>query len=151
MGLFDWFFAFCAKRAFNQVDADNNGRLDTIEVEVAVLHVYNIVNKRLPGWQDPPSSDEIKKAVQMYGEGSGFLDEATFVAFSRSIVKNGPDTFFRRVGTNAVLKTGVMPGITYLIKKHAGEVLRISGVPNVVLSPAIGVISGAIRGLLPIG
>ncbi len=31
-----------------------------LQVEVAILHLYNIINRRLPGWQDPPSSKEIK-------------------------------------------------------------------------------------------
>mmetsp|Transcript_11196 Transcript_11196/g.33582 ORF Transcript_11196/g.33582 Transcript_11196/m.33582 type:complete len:152 (+) Transcript_11196:298-753(+) len=151
MGLFHWFFVWVAKRAFHRVDADKNGRLDPIEVEVAVLHVYNIINKRLPGWQDPPSSKEVKKAVQVFGGGAGFLDEGQFVEFARTLVKNGPDTFFRRVGTNAVLRTGVMPGITYMVKKYAGEMLRVQNVPAVVLAPALGVLTGSIRGLLPFG
>lgn len=151
MGIFDWFFAFCAKRAFQQVDSDGNGKLNTSEVEVAILHVCNVVNKRLPGWQDPPSTRDIKRAVDAFGQGLGFLDEKTFVEFSKSLIKNGPSQFFKRVGTNAVLKTGVMPGITHLIKKHAGNALRISGVPDVVLAPAISALTGVARGLLPFG
>jgi len=149
MGLFDWFSAFCAKRAFQQVDADGNGRLDVTEVEVAILHVYNVINKRLPGWQDAPSTADIKSAVHTFGKGIGYLDEAMFVSFAKSVVKNGPDQIFKRVGTNAVLKTGVMPGITHLVKKHAGGFLKINGVPNVILSPAIGALSGVVRGFLP--
>ncbi len=33
---------------------------DRLQVEVAVLKMYNIVNKRLPSWQDPPSSSKIR-------------------------------------------------------------------------------------------
>ena len=32
-------------------------------------------------------------------------------------VRTGPDTFFRRVGTNAMLRTAVQPGITWAIKQ----------------------------------
>ncbi len=31
--------------------ADKNQRIDPLEVEVAILQLYMIVNKRLPGWQ----------------------------------------------------------------------------------------------------
>jgi hypothetical protein len=34
--------------------------VQAIEVELAILHLYNLINKRLPGWQDAPSRDEIK-------------------------------------------------------------------------------------------
>ena len=30
------------------------------QVEVAVLKMYNMINKRLPSWQDPPSSSKIR-------------------------------------------------------------------------------------------
>jgi len=33
--------------------------------------------------------------------------------------------------------------------QYAGQALRVSGVPAVVLAPAIGVVGGAVRGLLP--
>ena len=32
-------------------------------------------------------------------------------------VRTGPDTFFRRVGTNAMLRTAVQPGVTWAIKQ----------------------------------
>jgi hypothetical protein len=35
--------------------------------------------------------------------------------------------------------------------QFAGEALKVSGVPSVVLAPAIGTIVGAARGLLPWG
>jgi hypothetical protein len=150
MGLFNWFFTWVARRAFRKVDHDGNGKLDPIEVEVAILQLYNVINKRLPGWQDPPSSRDIKKAMDVFGAG-GMLDEAQFVLFARDLVKSGPDAFFSRVGRQAVLRTGILPGVTYAVKRYAGEALKVSGVPSVVLAPAIGTIVGAARGLLPWG
>lgn len=47
-------------QVFTKVDYNRNGLIEPLEVEVAVLNLYNIVNKRLPGWQDPPSRDEIQ-------------------------------------------------------------------------------------------
>ena len=37
-----------------------------IGAQVAVLNLYNIVNKRLPGWQDPPTRARIKAALLEY-------------------------------------------------------------------------------------
>ncbi len=31
--------------------------------QVAILHLYNVVNKRLPGWQEPPTRVRIKAAL----------------------------------------------------------------------------------------
>lgn len=45
---------------FDKVDYNNNGMIEPLEVEVAILSMYNIVNKRLPGWQDPPTRDAIQ-------------------------------------------------------------------------------------------
>jgi hypothetical protein len=36
---------------FEKVDYNKNGLIEPLEVEVAILSLYNIVNKRLPGWQ----------------------------------------------------------------------------------------------------
>lgn len=47
-------------QVFDKVDYNKNGLIEPLEVEVAVLSLYNIVNKRLPGWQDPPTRDEIQ-------------------------------------------------------------------------------------------
>ncbi len=33
---------------------------------MAVLNLYNVVNKRLPGWQDPPTRARIKAALLEY-------------------------------------------------------------------------------------
>lgn len=150
MGLFHWFFRFCARRAFSQVDRDNNGRLDHVEVELAVLHLYNVINKRLPGWQEPPSSKQIKTSMEVFSGGAAHLDCEQFILFAHDLVKSGPDVFFARVGRQAVLRTGILPGFTWGLKKIAGEVGGLNRVPAVVLAPAIGTVVGAIRGLLPV-
>jgi len=52
------FRKMCA-RIFKSVDRDHSNSLSQIEIEVAVYQLYNIINKRLPGWQDPPSRVDI--------------------------------------------------------------------------------------------
>ena len=47
-------------QVFDIVDANHNGTIEDIEVEVAILQLYNRVNKRLPGWQDPPNRETIR-------------------------------------------------------------------------------------------
>jgi hypothetical protein len=38
-----------ALQVFKKVDYNKNGQIEPLEVEVAILSLYNIVNKRLPG------------------------------------------------------------------------------------------------------
>lgn len=60
MGLFSWLFRWMCKRVFDRVDYNKNGRIEALEVEVAILQLYNQINKRLPGWQNPPTRDQIQ-------------------------------------------------------------------------------------------
>ena len=39
---------------------------------MAILSLYNVINKRLPGWQDPPTRDAIQAAVQ------SLMDDGTY-------------------------------------------------------------------------
>lgn len=41
----------------------------------------------------------------MHADGNGTLEPAEFVEFARSIMKNGPDMFFSRVGKQAAVNT----------------------------------------------
>lgn len=59
---------------------------------------YNLVNKRLPGWQEPPSRELIRQSFRVFdADMSGQLDEKEFVQFANSLMRNGPDAFFARV------------------------------------------------------
>ena len=40
-----------------------------------------------------------------------------FYLFTKDMVHSGPDTFFKRVGTSAVLRTAFIPGVTHLLQK----------------------------------
>ena len=62
-----------------------------------MLHLYNLVNKRLPGWQDPPTRDAIQAALREYdADGNGKLSEPEFEKFAASLLHAGPDMFFAR-------------------------------------------------------
>lgn len=80
--------------------------------------LYNLINKRLPGWQDPPKRAEIMNALRAYDEdGNGTLDEKEFELFARSLMKTGPDAFFARVGKSAVVQTAFLPAAAAAVQK----------------------------------
>lgn len=59
-----------------QVDYNKDGRLEPLEVEIAILKMYNVINKRLPGWQNPPTRPQIQAALKIFDEdGNGALDK----------------------------------------------------------------------------
>jgi hypothetical protein len=42
MGVFSGIWAWMCRRAFNKVDYNKDGRIDSLEVEVAILSLYNV-------------------------------------------------------------------------------------------------------------
>jgi len=123
-------------------------------VEVAILSLYNIVNKRLPGWQDPPTRDAIQAALKAFDDDhNGALDEPEFERFAKSLMKTGPDVFFARLGKQAVVTTTLLPALSMGVKNASKQVPgleSVGDVPLAVLAPALGVIFNAIRALIPV-
>jgi Ca2+-binding EF-hand superfamily protein len=63
-------------RCGGQVDYNNDNKLEELEIEIAILKIYNLINKRLPGWQNPPTRDQIKAALKVFDvDGNGYLDK----------------------------------------------------------------------------
>eukprot|EP00775_Hariotina_reticulata_P012732 gene12732-12862_t len=141
---------------FTAVNASplQNGLIEPLEVEVAVLNLYNIVNKRLPGWQDPPTRDAIQQSLKAFDDNhNGALDPDEFERFAKSLMHAGPDVFFARVGKDAMVKTALLPAVTMGLKSGAGRVPGMEGVkdlPLAVLAPAVGVVFSAVRALVPV-
>ncbi|EIE19030.1 hypothetical protein COCSUDRAFT_67940 [Coccomyxa subellipsoidea C-169] len=151
MGLFRFLFRKLCEQVFNQVDYSNDGKLEALEIEVAILKLYNIINKRLPGWQNPPTRAQIRAALKVFDiDGNGYLDKTEFVAFASDLVHSGPDTFFARVGKEAMIRTTIVPGAAHLIQRYCGGLLGpVGNAPLHIFAPAVGVIFGAVRGLIP--
>jgi len=118
--------------------------------------MYNMVNKRLPGWQDPPSRRKIQEALAAFDSNKdGTLDPREFQRFAHNMVNTGPDAFFARIGKNAVVNVGVLPASATVLKKLATELdiaglAKMAGVPDVLLAPALGVLAKAVRGIIPV-
>jgi hypothetical protein len=112
-----------------------------------------IINKRLPGWQDPPSRDVIQSSLKAYdADGDGSLDVEEFTRFAKELAKSGPDTFFARVGKDAMLKTMLLPALAQGVKTAAPALGLggIAGAPLAVLAPAVGCVFNAVRALVPV-
>eukprot|EP00879_Flechtneria_rotunda_P025098 GHRR01026651.1.p1 GENE.GHRR01026651.1~~GHRR01026651.1.p1 ORF type:complete len:106 (-),score=29.42 GHRR01026651.1:147-464(-) len=64
----------------------------------------------------------------------------------------GPDTFFARVGKDALIKTALLPALTIGIKSAGSQMPGLQSVKDVslaVLAPAVGVVFKAVRALAP--
>eukprot|EP00884_Botryococcus_braunii_P006445 jgi/Botrbrau1/15801/Bobra.4_1s0151.1 len=132
MGLFRYLGRLICKAAFRLTDDNKNGKLESIEIEIAVLRLYHIINKRLPGWQDPPSRAAIIAALKQFDANhDGSLDLDEFELFARSFIKSGPDVFFSRIGKNVVVETGLVPASAMVIKHVARGSALFGGLAQV--------------------
>lgn len=111
-------------------------------------------HSRLPGVQQPPSREKIRKALLAFDSNrDGVLDRKEFVGFVQNIVTLGPDKFLK----NVVVNTGVLPAAAVAFKKLSGTGLanyipamaQMAGIPPVVLAPLMGVITKTVTGLIP--
>lgn len=136
------------------MDYNKNGVIEDVEVEVAILQLYHQINSRLPGVQQPPSREKIRKALLAFDSNrDGVLDRREFVGFVQNIVTLGPDKFLK----NVVVNTGVLPAAAVAFKKLSGTGLanyipamaQMAGIPPVVLAPLMGVITKTVTGLIP--
>ncbi|CAI9764922.1 unnamed protein product [Fraxinus pennsylvanica] len=96
------------------------------ELHIAVLLVYNDINKRLPGPHfDPPTKEEIKILMQESDINfDGELDREEFVKFMHRITK---DTFIT-VSQGLITTLAVAPTIALLTKRSTENVPGIGKV-----------------------
>ncbi|XP_016445444.1 uncharacterized protein LOC107770635 [Nicotiana tabacum] len=93
------------------------------DLYIAVLLVYNDINKRLPGPHfDPPTKDEVRALMQECDINlDGELDREEFVKFIRKLTK---DTF-KLVSQGLIIALAVAPTVALLTKRST------EGVPGV--------------------
>lgn len=85
------------------------------DLYIAVLLVYNDINKRLPGPHfDPPSKEEVRTLMQECDINlDGELDHEEFVRFMKQLTK---DTFIT-VSQGLIITLAVAPTVAVLTKK----------------------------------
>ncbi|KAH6791543.1 Calcium-binding EF hand family protein [Perilla frutescens var. hirtella] len=107
-------------KVFDRVKNDNGSTLTFEELYIAVLLVYNDINKRLPGRHfDPPTKEQVRKLVQESDINlDGALDREEFVKFIRRITK---DTFVT-VSQGLIITLAVAPTVALLTKRTTENV-----------------------------
>lgn len=112
-------------RVKNETGHDN---LTFEDLYIAVLLVYNEINKRLPGPHfDPPSKEQVKTLMQECDFNlDGVLNRAEFVKFIKHSTK---DTFFV-VSQGLIVTLAVAPTVALLTKRstegipHVGRIVQ---------------------------
>ncbi|XP_038977621.1 uncharacterized protein LOC120103697 isoform X1 [Phoenix dactylifera] len=107
----------------SDADSKSEGGLSFPDLYIAVLRVYNEINKRLPGpHHDPPSREKLKAMIREYDINlDGLLDREEFAEFIHELTADTITT----VSRNLILALVVTPTVA-LMTKRATE-----GVPGV--------------------
>ena len=107
-----------------------------------------MVNKRLPGWEDPPTRLKIQEAIAAFDtDKNGRLDKKEFKEFVKGLTKSGPDALFSRLGKNMAGQAAILPGAAILAQK---ALPGFDKVPAHFLAPLLGTTYKSIRGLIPV-
>ncbi|EPS67982.1 hypothetical protein M569_06791, partial [Genlisea aurea] len=117
-----------ADKVFDSVQNDSgNVNLTFEELYIAVLLVYNDLNKRLPGPHfDPPSKDKVKELIQKCDVNlDGELNRDEFAKFVRYMTKD----VFISVSQGLIIALAVAPTVALLTKRTTEN---IPGVGKVV-------------------
>lgn len=106
---------------FERIKSDNDtANLTFEELYIAVLLVYNDLNKRLPGPHfDPPTKEQVKDMIREYDLNlDGELNREEFAKFIRRITK---DTFIS-VSQGLIITLAVAPTVAMLTKRTTENV-----------------------------
>mmetsp|Transcript_19392 Transcript_19392/g.54009 ORF Transcript_19392/g.54009 Transcript_19392/m.54009 type:complete len:180 (-) Transcript_19392:128-667(-) len=140
-------FRFMCDRAFEKIDADHNHHLDHLELQLAVYELYHGINKRLPGWSDPPTRNEILAALQEFDkDGNNLLDKDEFHEFAKKFIKGG-DSFFARFGQDTAANAVMLPAVAPFAKNLVG----LRAIPDAVATPLLASVVKVAKALNPMG
>ena len=108
-----------------------------------------MVNKRLPGWEDPPSRQQIQETLAAFDtDKNGKLDKKEFKIFVKGLTKSGPDALFSRLGKNMAGQAAILPGAAIVAQKALPG--TFGQIPAHFLAPLFGTTFKSIRGLIPV-
>mmetsp|Transcript_14614 Transcript_14614/g.37883 ORF Transcript_14614/g.37883 Transcript_14614/m.37883 type:complete len:187 (-) Transcript_14614:63-623(-) len=139
-------FRFMCDRAFEKIDMDHNNFLDAMELQLAVYELYNRLNKRLPGWADPPNRDEILLSLKKFDkDGNMRLDKFEFHEFAKHILSRGGDSFFKRIGSDTAANAALLPAVAPVAKQALG----MGTVPDAVFSALLGTSAKILKAIAP--
>ncbi|KAG2487657.1 hypothetical protein HYH03_013794 [Edaphochlamys debaryana] len=129
------FFKDQARKAFDECDIDRDGQLDTKEVYVGLLKLYDLLNRKLPYHIKVPKIGDINSLMDKYdGNSNRHLDFPEFLELCKGLVgtkKNWRDSLFLKIGIAVVMKALGFPYLAGLIKTgvEATGLKGIEGVP----------------------
>jgi len=140
-------FRWACDRAFDRIDTDGSGDLDDLEIHLALYEMFNSLNKRLPGWDDPPSRAEVAEAIKKVDKDeNGRLDRKEFLEFCRQFNAYGPGRFFKRVGGSCTAEVGVYPAAAKATKEAIGY---MGGLSESVLAGGIKAVHSFTKSVIP--
>ncbi|KAG5232938.1 Calcium-binding EF-hand [Salix suchowensis] len=134
-------------KAYNRIKSlSGSANLSFEELYIAVLLVYNDINKRLPGPHfDPPSKEQVRAMMQACDMNlDGELDHEEFVKFMKQLTSDA----FIVVSQGLIITLVVAPTVAMATKKATegvpgvGKVLAISHLASlprlILLEPSFG-------------
>lgn len=131
-------------KCFDKIDSNKNGYLDHMELQLCVYEVYNLLNKRFPGWSDPPPRANILTGLKEFDTNNdNQLDKNEFFEFTKKLFRDGGDKFFKRVSATGTKDMVAVPAITPVLKK---AIPALAAIPDSLLSPVVGQLAGMVAG-----
>ncbi|KAK8944301.1 hypothetical protein KSP39_PZI008248 [Platanthera zijinensis] len=127
-------------RVFDRIKEDSGESGLTFEnLYIAVLIIYNDMNKHLPGpHNDPPSKEKLRSMVQKYDLNlDGLLDRDEFADFIQRLAADTVTT----VGRNLIIAVIVAPALALATKRSTERIpglgKAVKHVPNSIYASAV--------------
>ncbi|KAL6569701.1 hypothetical protein OROMI_014215 [Orobanche minor] len=135
-------------RVFDRVKNDTGrGNLTFEELYIAILLVYNDLNKRLPGPHfDPPTKEQLKNLMQEFDINlDGELNREEFAKFVRRITRDA----FISVSQGLIVTLAVAPAVALLTKRTSENVpgvgKLVQKIPNSVYASLVTLVIVALQ------
>ncbi|KAG2436295.1 hypothetical protein HXX76_006606 [Chlamydomonas incerta] len=123
------------RKAFNECDVDRDGALDTKEVYIGLLKLYDLINRKLPYHVRIPSIDDVNKLLDKYDvNGNRRLEFPEFLETCKGLIgnrKDWKDSLFVKIGVAVLMKSLGFPYLAGLLKSgfQSMGLTQVQGVP----------------------